>query len=64
MLCPTCSKLATVYTNKICIKCQLQINQNILVLCDSCSKQSRSCAACLKNIGPRNTIKDCGCNKK
>lgn len=64
MLCTICSKLAIIYLKKTCMKCQLPINQNILVLCDECSKQSKSCAACLRKIGPSRTIKDCGCNKK
>jgi len=64
MLCQSCSKLATVYTKKTCMKCQLPVNESISVLCDMCSKQSKSCSACLRKIGQNRAIKDCGCNKK
>lgn len=51
MLCTTCSKLAVLYTtNKKCIKCQSKVYQNIAVLCDPCSKTTKSCAACLKKV--------------
>lgn len=50
MLCSTCSKLAILYTNKTCIKCQGSVHQNICVLCESCSKTSKTCAACLKKV--------------
>ena len=50
MLCPTCSKLAVVYLNKKCIRCQGGVLQNISVICDTCSSREKQCSACLKKV--------------
>lgn len=50
MLCPNCSKLAILYTNKRCLHCQSIVLQNISVICESCSTKNKKCSACLKNI--------------
>ena len=50
MLCTTCSKLAILYTNKKCIKCQSDVYQNISTLCETCSSREKICSACLRKI--------------
>ena len=50
MLCTNCSKLALIQSNKSCIRCQGNINNNISVLCDFCSASDQKCAICLKKI--------------
>lgn len=50
MLCATCSKLATRFTNKNCVSCSGSVTMTISVLCDSCSDSNRKCSACLKQL--------------
>lgn len=50
MLCTNCSKLAILYCNKKCLRCQSNVLQNISVICEACSKQNKQCSACLKKI--------------
>ena|SRR5271157_1433910 len=50
MLCSSCSKLQILYTNKTCMKCQGNVQQNISILCEACSSTSKSCSACLRKI--------------
>ena len=61
MLCETCNKLAILYTNKKCLKCQGAITINISVVCEICSKSTNTCSACLKKLTPALTKKTGGC---
>lgn len=56
MLCSNCSKLSFLYTNKICIKCQSAVLNNISVLCEQCSSSNLICSVCLKKIINNNSI--------
>lgn len=62
MLCTNCVKLAFVQSNKSCIRCQGNVNNNISVLCDSCSSSDKKCSVCLKKIVPVGTGQRRGCN--
>jgi hypothetical protein len=67
MLCPNCMKLAMLHSNKICVRCQGQIINNISVLCETCSNKEKQCSVCLKKIIPqaiRNAGRGCGCGHK
>jgi hypothetical protein len=50
MLCPSCNKLVILNSKKKCIRCQGVVQQNIAILCESCSAVSKSCAICLRKI--------------
>lgn len=50
MLCSNCSKLAIHHLKKKCIHCQGEVLQNISVVCDRCSSQTKQCSACLRKI--------------
>lgn len=66
MLCVNCSKLAFLSLIKNCIKCHGTVNNNLSVLCESCSSSERQCSVCLKKIhnpAPPG-YKGCGCGKK
>jgi hypothetical protein len=67
MLCPNCTKLATIYTNKKCIRCQGAVFVNISAICDFCSSTESQCSACLKKIvtpAQRAAIGGCNCGRK
>jgi len=64
MLCPGCSKLALLNTNRTCISCHGAVYLNLCVLCESCSSTQRKCSICLKKIvsaAERNKGRGCGC---
>ena len=61
MICSNCSKLAYLYTNKNCLRCQGNVTVNIAVICEVCSANSNNCTICLKNI-PKNPPQSGGCN--
>lgn len=48
MLCFNCSKLSLKSANRICNKCNLQIYDNLSVICSKCSSQDNVCGICLK----------------
>jgi hypothetical protein len=50
MLCPQCSKLAILNTNRVCIRCQGKILNNLSCICDKCSLEQSLCSICLKKI--------------
>jgi hypothetical protein len=50
MFCPECSKLAILNTNRICVRCQGFILNNLSCICDKCSKEQNVCSICLKKI--------------
>lgn len=50
MFCDNCLKLAAIFTNKKCIRCQGNVIKNISVICETCSNQAKQCSACLKKI--------------
>lgn len=67
MLCPNCSKLAILHTNKSCVRCQGAVLTNVAVLCDFCSSGSKQCAVCLKKIvseAERALKRGCNCGGK
>lgn len=67
MLCPNCVKLAFLHTNKSCIRCQGVVLNNVSVLCDFCSANSKQCSVCLKKViseAERVAHKGCNCGKK
>lgn len=67
MLCSNCSKLANVASNKKCIRCQGNINNNLSVICDFCSSTEKQCSVCIKKIitaEQRSAGRGCGCGKK
>lgn len=65
MFCSQCSKLAILNTNRVCVRCQGSILNNLSCICDNCSKQQNICAICLKKIssamGPNGNILRRGC---
>lgn len=50
MFCIQCSKLAILNTNRICVRCQGNILNNLSCICDKCSKDQNICSICLKKI--------------
>ena len=50
MFCQNCSKLAVLATERICVRCQGKITNNISCICDNCSKDQKVCSVCLKKI--------------
>lgn len=65
MMCSSCSRLAFLYTKKICIRCQGEVAVNIAVICEICSIKNKICSVCSKKIQnqpPRTG--GCGCGKK
>ena len=64
MICQSCSKLNIKNVIKNCIKCTGEIYNNLSVLCDSCSKTSKQCSICLKQIGIRGESRNCKCGSK
>ena len=49
-LCPSCSKLALLNTEKICLKCKGKIYNRLSCICDKCSEQEGVCSICLKKV--------------
>jgi len=67
MLCPNCTKLAFLQTNKKCMRCQGAVFNNLSVLCEFCSNTEKLCAVCLKKVisqVERNKGRGCGCGGK
>lgn len=65
MICKNCSKLAMLKANKKCKKCNLFVNNNLSVICDSCSTKNNICSICLKHVNLNNNIrKSCNCGRK
>lgn len=65
MFCPSCSKLALLSTKRICMRCGLSIFNNLSVICDKCSSDSKVCSICLKKIGIKKQHGGCnGCGAK
>jgi len=64
MMCPSCSKLAFLYTKKSCIRCQGDVIANIAALCEQCSITDKLCSVCLKKIIPASSKRGCGCGGK
>lgn len=54
MFCPGCSKLAILNVNRICVRCQGAILNNLSCICDACSKTQSVCSICLKKINLNN----------
>lgn len=50
MFCHNCSKLAILNTNRICIRCQGSILDNLSCICDKCSQEQNICSICLKKL--------------
>lgn len=50
MFCNQCTKLAILNTNRICMRCQGAINNNLSCICDKCSLEQSLCSICLKKI--------------
>jgi len=68
MLCNTCSKLASMNTQKTCLRCNSFIYINLSVICDNCSKTEKLCSICLKKlynpaVKPKSNCGNCGNNK-
>ncbi len=70
MLCEVCSKLASMPSNRICLRCKGIISNNLSVICDNCSNQERLCAMCLKKLysiskinRPQSNCSHCGGGK-
>lgn len=67
MLCPNCTKLAFLQTNKKCMRCQGGVFTNLSVLCEFCSNTEKLCSVCLKKVisqAERNKGRGCGCGGK
>jgi len=67
MLCPNCSKLASLQTKKTCIRCQGAVFINIGILCDLCSRTEKKCAVCVKTVmtdTERAAKRGCNCGSK
>lgn len=65
MMCPSCTKLAFIYLNKQCLRCQGVVNINIAVICENCSFNDKICTICLKKIqNSTQSNRGCGCGKK
>lgn len=67
MLCPSCTKLASLKVNKTCMQCQGAVFNSISVLCDFCSNTDKKCAVCLKHIiseAQLNAKRGCNCGRK
>lgn len=65
MFCASCSKLAfMVNANRLCLRCNQHVNNNLSVLCESCSTQDSVCAVCLKKVNKNPQLvracKSCG----
>ena len=62
MLCNNCKNLAFLVTKRICIKCGIDVLNNISVLCELCSNTDRICSVCLKKIHEMIKHNYQGCN--
>lgn len=65
MMCPSCSKLAFLYTKKKCLRCKADVTISIAVICDLCAGKDKVCSVCLKKLQsviPR--AGGCACKKK
>lgn len=51
MFCTNCSKLVILQSNRVCIRCQGVITNNVSCICDVCSKEQNMCSVCLKHLG-------------
>jgi len=69
MLCPNCSKLAILNTERTCLRCKGKILNNLSCICDRCSTEQNMCSICLKrltkplDIKTRRGCKACGGGK-
>lgn len=50
MFCSNCSRLAILFVHRICIRCGLEVLNNLSVLCERCSSSEKVCSICLKKI--------------
>ncbi len=50
MFCQQCSKLAILNDNRVCVRCQGLILNNLSCICDKCSDTQNICSVCLKKI--------------
>ncbi len=62
MMCSNCSKLASIYTTKKCMRCQGAVSISIAVLCETCSATSKQCSVCMKKSQANAGIRGGGCN--
>lgn len=61
MFCSTCSKLALLVTQRVCIRCNAAVFNNLSVLCEQCSNTNKICSICLKKIqNPKPKYQGCG----
>lgn len=66
MFCQACTKLAILFTNRTCVRCQGNITNNISCICDKCSNEQNICSCCLKKMinlnikKPSGGCKSCG----
>ncbi len=68
MFCQSCSSLSFLYTKKKCVRCTGEINNNLSIICDSCSLKDKACSVCLKKTdgfsNKNKNIGNCRCGKK